>query len=452
MKKIASLLLVLVLIVALFAGCSGGNTPKTSASPSAAASASASAAASAPASASASAAASAPASASAAATPSAKPSFGPFKIAVAFGSITPTETAMEAYLQKYIGPAFNATFVFSEALSSTDAAITFIENANASGATGLMNFYSDAQEQIMLKANDLKMFAVTNSNTVPASCQSLPYILGDMGSSVQAVADSFATITKNLTSDGKKHNVVIVSGGAGMGNNQHRETTVAILQTLQSIYNLKYDKEIVKYATVTAQTQVNTGTDMKIAIYPGYPSGPTYVQGISALLQSGDYDTVFCTFAGYTQFTAAIDQVEKAFKMDIRLASIAALGSDAQTAFTTKDSTGDTVLNAAIVKPSNLLSAGMFAELYNGLTGARDLFKAADGKAQVVSFPMWSCSDAAGYAKLANLDKDEKTYAFTNDDLMKMIKGYTPGLTYEQFTKAMAATSPEDITAKRGIK
>ncbi len=415
MKKIISILLASVLSLALLAGC-GSKQPASS-----------------------------PASSGA-------PKTGPFKIAVAFGAISTTETAMQDYLQKYVGPAFNCSFIFSEAINSADKALAFVENAGASGAKALISFYTDApQEQMFLKANEMGMYCVSNAQTPPQSWQNQKYILGTIGSNNKLVGEAFASISKPLLNDGQKHNVVIVSGGASGASLQHQQSTIALLEMLQNMYSLKYDKDITTIAKSTAVTNVNTGTDMKIAIYPGFANQQNYVQGFSSLLQTGEYDTVICVYAGYTNLTAAIDQVEKTYKKNIRLAVLGMPGPDLDTFFKTKDSTGDTVINSAIVKPANSVAGALFAEVYNALTGNPDLGKTADGKIQQLLFPMWTISGAAEYAKIATIDTSEKTYGLTIDDLKKMIKVYTPSLTNEQFAKLVLENTAQDIMKRRGM-
>ena len=209
----------------------------------------------------------------------------PYKIAVAFTQINATALAQQEYLKTYIAPAFNVEFMFSEAVDSAEVAMTFLENAYAAGCQAVMNFQNSSVEQINAKANELGMYII--SNAPPAENADLPYVLGSMRAPVSGVADAYKAMVDQFTGDGKAHNVVIISSGAGLGNSQHYECTYAMLETLQKNYNLTYSDTIENLASSRGMTEVETGTDMKILLYPGYPNSDTYVSGLSAELQTG---------------------------------------------------------------------------------------------------------------------------------------------------------------------
>ena len=105
----------------------------------------------------------------------------PYKIAVAFTQINATALAQQEYLEKYIGPAFNVEFMFSEAVDSAEVAMTFIENAYAAGCNAIMNFQNSSVEQINAKANELGMYII--SNAPAGENNDLPYVLGVFTSS-----------------------------------------------------------------------------------------------------------------------------------------------------------------------------------------------------------------------------------------------------------------------------
>ncbi len=261
----------------------------------------------------------------------------PHKIAVAFASMSAAELEQKDYLENYVGPAYNVEFVFSEALKSVEETMTFIENAYAAGCEAVMNFNSDAMEQASVKAEELGIYIINNNNYIAVSSMDFKYTMGSIGTSVPYVAEMFSEIVKSFVSGGKNHNVIVVSGGAGQGNRQHLEATVAVLKTMQETYGLTYDKDINEIAMSNAQTSVNTGTDIKIEIYPGYASASTYIPGLSSILQTGEYDIVLSTYAVYSQFSVAVDEVEKANNMDIKVGTIAAIGESLQTVLNTQD-------------------------------------------------------------------------------------------------------------------
>lgn len=123
--------------------------------------------------------------------------------------------------------------------------------------------------------------------------------------------------------------MVIVSAGAGMGNNEHKYSTIAILVMLQNIYGLTYEEDVETLATTRSQIDCANDKGVLITIYPGYPTGDTYVPGMSTILQTGKYDTVLACNAAYAKFSVAIDEVEKATGTNIRVSAITAINDSA---------------------------------------------------------------------------------------------------------------------------
>jgi len=368
----------------------------------------------------------------------------PAKIAVAFNAMGTPELVMKAYLEEYIGPAFNTEFFFSEALTDAGAIVTFIEQAYAAGCNGIMNFNSDVIEQATSLANDFGMYIINQTNKVPDTIKDMPYNIGSIGSSVPVIAEAYGELVKAVVADGQPHNIVIVSGGAPMGNNQHRETTVAILDILQETYGLTYDADLQTLATVNTQTILETGTDMKIAIYPGYAGADTYVTGFSSLLQSGEYDVVLSTYGVYPQLMQPISEVETAFGFDVQLVSIANIDDGARTAFDSG------ALNSAIVTPGCMIVGNMFLLLYNAIEGNAEAMR-VDGQAVQFETLKWVCSDAAEFLTIEQLDTRAETYAVTIDDVNAMRISLNPEIGFEALNEFFKSLTAKAVAEKSGF-
>ncbi|MGM9607259.1 MAG: hypothetical protein ACI3XJ_07120 [Oscillospiraceae bacterium] len=373
----------------------------------------------------------------------------PYKIAVAFTQINATALAQQEYLEKYIGPAFNVEFMFSEAVDSAEVAMTFIENAYAAGCQAIMNFQNSSVEQINAKANELGMYIISNSP--PAENNDLPYVLGNMRIPVSGVAESFKEVVNQFTSDGKDHNVVIISAGAGLGNTQHYECTYAILEALQQKYGLTYSDTIENLASSRGMTEVDTGTDMRILLYPGYPNADTYVSGLSAELQTGVYDVVLgCNFAT-TKFAVAIDEVERAYNVDVKVGYVTSIDDAATAAVTTKDVHGNSSVDSIIINPGDTLVGGMFAVLYNGLSGHADAMR-TDGAGTVFDTPLWLATDAETYLKLAGLNGSADTLEMSVEDIQEMLCIYNADVTASSLQEKILTLTADGVLSARGLK
>lgn len=372
-----------------------------------------------------------------------------YKIAVAFTQITAEQLLQQDYLKNYIGPAFNVEFMFSEAIEDADLLMTFMENAYSSGCEGFMNFQNTSIEQANAKANELGMYIITNTaNYIENS--DLPFSLGSLATSVDSVADMYRDMVDKIVNDGNSHNVVIASAGAGLGNPQHYESTVAILEGLRDLYGLTYDDEIANLASSRNQIEVSTGTDMKILIYPGYPNADTFVSGMSAVLQTGEYDVLLACNQAYTQFSVAIDEVEKAYGFNIKVGAFTTVSDSARSSFTTIDSTGDTSLNSAVLKPSVVVAGGMFAVLYNGITGYSENVR-NNGRGDFFNTQMWLVNSAEEYEKLEKINSSADTYELNVEEIKEMLCIYNPNANFQSIYENLDSVTAEGILNARGL-
>jgi hypothetical protein len=374
---------------------------------------------------------------------------GPVKIAVAFWQIDAQSLLVQKYLKDYLGPAFNTEFMFSEAVTDADALITFMENAYAAGCQGIMNYQNSSIEQAIAKANELGMWIATQMPANPANGD-LPYNVGYVSADAASVAKDFGELVTSLVQDGKPHNIIIVSAGAGIGNQEHYESTVTILKMLSSIYGMKYEKAVEDLAISRGVTDVNNDKGIKITLYPGFPTGDTYVTGMSSLLQTGEYDTVLACNAAYARFMVAVNEVERAFKKNIRVSAITSINDQTKNTFSTLDSTGDTSLNSALLMPSVSQAVGLFALVYNGITGHSDAVR-VNGRGAFYNSPKWKCNNADEYTRIEKINTTSNLWEVNIDEVKQLLVSYNPQANYSSIYKMLNDQTAQRILAARGL-
>ncbi|MDR1637360.1 MAG: hypothetical protein LBR93_08480 [Treponema sp.] len=381
-------------------------------------------------------------------TASSGPVLKPVKIAVAFWLLDANALLIQKYLQEYVGPAFNVSFMFSEAVEDSSLLMTFMENAYAAGCQGIINYQNTAISQAIAKANDLGMYIVSQT-TASAENSSLPYNMGFVAATAASVAQSYGELMKDLVNDGRNHNSIIVSAGAGFGNAEHYEVAMAILRTLEGVYGLKYEKAVKDLAASRGITDVTNDKGIKITIYPGYPTGSTYVTGLSTLLQTGEYDTVLACNAAYARCSVAIDEVEKARKMNIRVLATSMMDDQMKTSFSTVDSTGDSSLNSAVITASISQAAGLFSLVYNGITGFADKVR-VNGEGVYFNTPKWKCKSAADFARLEQINSSNDTWEVTIDEIKQLLVLFNPNANAESIYRQLDSITSESVLRARG--
>ncbi len=372
-----------------------------------------------------------------------------FTIAVGWYAIDATTQTRMAYLSEEIGPAIGVDFIFSDVIDDVEEMITFIENSYSAGADAVYSTITDI-EQIAAKCNELGLYLATTTSRYSEDVADMPYNLGITGVDLKKVGAAYEELLSAKLNPSEPRNFIIVSGGAGIGVTSHIEATSTMLSQIQKIYGLNYKEDINALTRARAITDVDTGSDIKITIAPGFPNMDGYVQGISSLLQTGDYDVMMSVYPTTSVFATAVEEVEAALRKNIMIISTATFGPPTKTAFETLDPTGNPSLDGAVI--SGLTAQDVFSimMIYNALSGHVDLIK-PDGRAAIFGAGMLVVKDKADYEKLEKLDTGPGTWSYTGDEVKQMLAVYNPSVTTADIYKVLDSFSTEDLIKRRGF-
>jgi len=219
---------------------------------------------------------------------------------------------------------------------------------------------------------------------------------------------------------------------------------------LENTYGLQYERPVETLAVSRAVTEAVNNRGIKITIYPGYPTGDTYVTGISTLLQTGEFDTILACNAAYARFLVAIDEVERAFRKNIRISAITAINDQTRTAFTTIDSTGNNTLDSALLMPSVSQAVGLFALVYNGITDHADKVR-VNGEGAYYNAPKWKCNNADEYVRIERINSSDNTWEVTIDEVKQMLVTFNPNANAESIYRQLENVTSEYILRARGL-
>ncbi|MBR5970441.1 MAG: hypothetical protein IK016_08885 [Lachnospiraceae bacterium] len=381
----------------------------------------------------------------------------PVKIGVATIHSGETWEIQRQYFEEELAPLFNMEFMFSETLSDANGLVDFMDQAYAAGCEGIINFVtaSDASSQGARKAEEWGMWFVTQNSALNADIEDLQYNLGHCGASAPGIGDAYSKAFEDLLSDGEPHGVIIfscaaVGGKIGQGAASHAYAVEGILQAYQDAYGLTYDMSIDDIINRQDPGEVNTGNDdVHIYIYPGMDAQAA-ITAVQTQLQTGNYDT-FAAVAWYSQFTNAIDEIEKSTGNNIRIIGTASIEQQTETGFNSTDSTGDTVLNAAVINPLNNANAMNTLAIFNALNGKPDSFKRG-GKAQLFGVNPWACMDASTYEGIGKLDMNHATYVLNSDDLAPYMVTNNPDVTADDIDQLLTDLADIDSIISNKIQ
>lgn len=358
------------------------------------------------------------------------------KIGVATYDITDAQIVMfKEYLDDYIKPCFeDVTFLYSETITGGESMMEFLETCAENGVEGVMVFGSyDLKKEVEFCAEHEMYFirpTATSSDEEFESVASNPYFVGEIGPGAAGEYEEAEKMTRALAEEGKSY--VILSGGA-VGNEMHRLRTVAMLDTLQEIYGVEFERSSEELALVMENTKIEMG-GLKLIICPGYLGIDETDAAISEVVSSGEYTTVLST----SPVTALIDALNS---VEIACGVIDCFSEDNYFGF----QKGKIAYVAG--KYQSEIGPG-FAALYNAVTGNIDTYR-VDGKAFRLEQGFWTAESESEYDTKYALACGAAVNAYNYEDLYSVIKTLNPDTDYEDFKALVEGYSYEDCLERR---
>lgn len=359
------------------------------------------------------------------------------KIGVATYNLKDAQIMMfKEYLDNYIKSCFSdVTFLYSAGISSSEGLMDFLALCAENDVEGVMLFGSyDLQKEVEFCAENgmyLIRPAATSSDADFEAVASNPYYLGEIGPGVEREYETGAEMARAMAGADKTY--VIFSSRAAEGNEMHRLRTVGILDALQEVYGVTFDRSSEELAAATEPTEVEAG-ELQLVICPGYLEEEDRRTAALEIVSSGRYNTVLSVVPA-APVMDAISEVE----MDCGV--IDCFSEDNDLAF--KRGTIDYVAG----KYQSQIGPA-FAAMYNAITGYAEDFR-EDGRAFRLEQDFWVASNAKEFDTMFALARGAVVNAYNYEDLCAVIKSLTPEANFEAFRNLTESSSYEDCLARR---
>jgi len=362
-------------------------------------------------------------------------------VAVALNSVDDTTVVVKEYLNNVIGPALKMKFDFSEKIINADELVTFIENEKVKGAVGVINLNSSYAKTVVEVCQDLGLYCHQQKSAFADESKTASATLGNCGASSIGMQNAYAEVMDILLADGANHSAVIYSCAATKKSAEsHYYSSLAVLDAMQKKYGLKYDESIETIAESDYVKELSTGNS---AVKINFVSG-NIIDNVMTPLKTGNYD-IFACVAGFQEYTATINDTEKAFGIDIKVVGTVNLDDATKNGFASGD------LDYGIINPLTVAYAIDAVAIRNAVDGFADMYKDADGNAVQLDVLPWICTSAEQYANISKLDKDG-TWVISADDAKSLCKSFNDAATLETSKELLASLGDIDaLLAKRGI-
>lgn len=378
-----------------------------------------------------------------------------YKIGVIEVQLNDESTNRATWFRDYIGPAFNCEFMFSEACTDLNAAMTFIENAADAGCQAIISYYPIAAntEQLVQLCAEYDMVYTENGGCHPANAGAYDgnyeNFAGGFMADQPATGKLFYDYLEETLDTSVDHGFIVATGGAYQGNAQQTEISSNMLSAIADLYGLTFDQSIESLYQSDAPIAAANSKGLEVYCYPGQPSTSGWLEGLTAALQTGKYDYVLLAPNVLANVGTAISETESAMNKDITVIGFGSFGEALSSAMHSKDIFGNQTVAMSTVKFTSIVSAMGFSKVYNCLTGNRDACLDEEGKPSVLLFQMQAVTSPEQLDEISDWDTDGKWVADL-DFVNSLIAAKTEGVTNEKTQENIYALTYDVIKARLG--
>lgn len=356
------------------------------------------------------------------------------------------------YYRDYIEEGFPVKFLFSGKVADAETEKSFIEEAKAEGAEGIISFvgYADGLQDIIKTCEEEEIYYALGSNTVSdenyEAIKDNPWYLGSVGPDLEAVYEAGCDMTEFFL-DKDAENIVIMSGGASAGNALHKMRTQGMLDTLEEKAGLVLTGDSDKLSATDEMTELtDEDGNLHVTICPGYTEmDGAGLDNLEAAFAAGDCDTVMSAFHVST-YLDRISAKEKEQDSNIMVGAIDSFSEQNFEIFKEKDAFGNAPIDYVRGKYASMAGPA-FAMIYNAITGTPDAVE-ENGEAVRLYQNLWTAKSEEEYIELYGYATGIYENAYSCDDLMEVIGQFSEDANPESF-KELTEASDLDSAKER---
>lgn len=351
------------------------------------------------------------------------------------------------YYRDYIEEGFPVKFLFSGKVADAEAEKSFIEEAKAEGAEGIISFvgYADGLQDIIKTCEEEEIYYALGSNTVSdenyEAIKDNPWYLGSVGPDLEAVYEAGCDMTEFFL-DKDAENIVIMSGGASAGNALHKMRTQGMLDTLEEKAGLVLTEDSDKLSATDEMTELtDEDGNLHVTICPGYTEmDGAGLDNLETAFAEGDCDTVMSAFHVST-YLDRISVKEKEQDSNIMVGAIDSFSEQNFEIFKEKDAFGNAPIDYVRGKYASMAGPA-FAMIYNAITGTPDAVE-ENGEAVRLYQNLWAAKSEEEYIELYGYATGIYENAYSCDDLMRVIGQFSEDANPENFKELTEASDLE---------
>lgn len=350
------------------------------------------------------------------------------------------------YYRDYIEAGFSVKFLFSGSISGVQDEIDFIENAAEAGAEGVISFAGmEDLPAIVESAANAGLYYVLGSGSISdedyAKLKENEYYLGSVGPEASSVYDAGRDMAAYFLEKGSR-SVILMSGGASSGNSRHASRTQGMLDVFAEEAGLVLDGDS-ETAAQTSDILTLSSEDgtFTVTVCPGYTENGPGRSNLETVLAAGTYDTLMSAFHVST-YLDVIAEKEREQDANIMVGSIDSFTETNFEIFKEDDPFGNAPIDYVEGKYASMAGPA-FAMMLNAVTGSADITR-ENGEAARWYQGFWRATGKQEYTELYGYATGIYENAYSNEDLMEVIRVFNPDATCGELKSLTESWSVED--------
>ena len=340
------------------------------------------------------------------------------------------------YLQGYIESNFPMVkFLYSDSIQTKEQELSFIQSACDEGVEGFMSFLSqDLRAEVALCEQNRVYYLLASGTVSDEDFEAVadnPWFLGMFGPGLPFEFQAGADMARYFVREQTGSRWFILSGGAPLGNEMHYQRTMGILDTLATAYGVNFPQSRQELA-MTSEPLTLELDELTVTICPGYVSRESYLATAMETYVAGTYDVVLSVLP-------PADMVSVIGKTPLGVV-------DSYNTRNLQLSTNG-VLKFVVGKYNSMIGPS-FALMLNAVTGHASEFR-DKGRAIQVTQGFWNSEGPEDYLEKYALSTSAAMNAYNFDDLSKVICIYNAHADLNSLVALAEACSYRAVQARR---
>ena len=326
-------------------------------------------------------------------------------------------------------------FVYSGSIRTQEEEMAFIQDACDQGVEGFLSFRTfDLKAEVELCEKNRAYYLLASGTVSDEEFDSVadnPWFLGMFGPGIELEYQAGLYMAKYFAKDLSNKQYLILSGGAGSGNEMHYQRTLGMLNGFSTLSGVTFGKPAEELAATTSTITVSAGP-YSVTIVPGYLSTEEGFVRATNVYTMGRFDVVLSAL-NVGDFSSVVHGSKLGMVDSYNTRNLQLFSNG--------------TLHYLVGKYSSSVGPA-FALMLNAVTGYAGDFR-SEGKAIKAAQSFWTSDSAEDYSTKYALSQSETMNAYNFGDLSAVCKAFNRDADLVHLIALAQASSYEAVLVRR---